>query len=152
LLKIDSLAVNGIDNEHDPLIHHFTGRYLPEQSGDYYLLHYNFFPEFKKNPFTTEYRFTPIDFGHKASYKFTGTFTLPHNLVPESLPKTVSENTWDNALMISRKVERSGNTLSISVEIILNRYEFVAEEYQMVKGFFKKVEEMFNEPVVLKAK
>ncbi len=151
-LKIHSIQVNGVDSETDPLEHTYEGSYNLERSGDYYLLHYNLFTGSRKNPFTTDHRFTKIDFGYRSSYKLEGTFLLPANLSIESMPANITELSRDRAMSLIRKVEKKENTISISIEIQLNRSEYGSEEYEMVKAFFEKMSELLSEPVVLKSK
>lgn len=151
-LKIDSFSVDGADTDNTPLQHQYTGSYAIEQSGDYYLLHYNLFTGLKKNPFTTDHRFTKIDFGYRSLNSFEGTFQLPDNLLIESLPKEVTEYSRDRSMFVSRKIEKKENKIFISVTLNLNKSEYNAEEYIVVKEFFSKAIDVLSEPVLLKAK
>ncbi len=151
-MKIDSVTVLGAESDTGYLDNIIKGSYEAEQSGDYYLLHYNMFLNFKTNPFTTENRFTKIDFGYRSVYNLEAIFHLPENMTIESVPKDAREANRDNSMVLTRRFIKSGNMVKVKVSIELNRAEFYSEEYSMVKSFFTKMIDMLGEPIVLKTK
>ena len=148
----DTFKIKGLDVDSLAMTHDATVRYTLNKTGDYFLLNYNLFTGFNKNPFINEQRFTDINFGCRYNCKLSGTFTLSDNLSPEALPKNIKMQTPDEAMVLFRQVSQTGNTLQIDVRVSINQSEFSAEDYPGVQGFYKKMIDLLNEPIVLKAK
>ena len=151
-LRIDSFTVSNLESDSLSLNHHFVLNQSLNKSGSYYLLNYNLFTGFDKNPFVADYRFTNIDFGSRFTCVLNSSFQLPDNLVVESYPKNARIILPGNSLMVTRQLTQKGNEIKISVLIEFNTSEFEPDDYPAVKEFFKKMTEMLNEPVVLKSK
>jgi len=150
-LKIDSFSIAGADDS-DRLQHNFNLEYPIVKSGSYYMLNYNLFTDFQKNPFVSDYRFTDIDFGTKYLCTLHGSFDLSNQFEVDALPKNMILRTPDNEMEVAREVKRNGNAIEVNLKIKISRAYFDAEEYDMVKGFFSQMTDMLNEPVLLKAK
>jgi len=151
-VKIDSFQINDLESDSLPLKHTFKLNYTLDKSGDYYLLNYNLFTGFEKNPFLAEQRFSNIDFGCKYLCILDGNFNLPQNLVSESIPKNMKLVSPDNSMSVSRQIELNSNSLRIMLKIEFNKTEYLADEYDMVQEFYKKMMDVLSEPVVLKTK
>lgn len=151
-LRVDSFAVAGFDNDSVALKQSLTFRTNLKKTGGYSLLEYNFFTGLQENPFITQYRFTDIDFGTKYNLALVGSFTLPANLTPEALPANKRIVSIDKSMVASRFIEKGENAIHLRVTVEINREKYYAEEYEDVKGFFKEVTDLLNEPVLLKAK
>ncbi|HEX8462951.1 MAG TPA: DUF3857 domain-containing protein [Segetibacter sp.] len=148
----DSFKIDGLEADSLAMHHNAKVQYSLNKTGDYFLLNYNLFTGFSKNPFINEQRFTDINFGCEYNSILSGTFTLPDNLSPEALPKSVKMITPDHAMEMVRQVKQTGNTVQIDVRIGINKTQFDAEEYTDVQSFYKQMIDMLNEPIVLKAK
>lgn len=74
------------------------------------------------------------------------------NLSPETLPKTIRLVTPDKTMTIIRQVQQINNTIQAGIKIDFYKTEYKADEYPVVQSFYKKMIELLNEPVVLKAK
>jgi hypothetical protein len=135
-----------------PMRHEAKLHFPMNKTGNYYLLNYNLFTGFNKNPFINEQRFTDINFGCAYSCVLSGTFELPATLVPEALPKNLKMIMPDESLSVIRQVKQTGNTVQIDVRISINKTEFKAEDYVDVQDFYKQMISLLNEPIVLKAK
>jgi hypothetical protein len=148
----DTFVVAGLESDSLPMHHDTRVNYTMSKTGDYYLLNYNLFTGFNKNPFINENRFTDINFGCPQNTVFSGTFNLPDNLTPEALPKSLKMITPDKSMLMVREVKQNGNTMKIDVRISINKTEFAAEDYPDVQSFYKQMIDLLNEPIVLKAK
>ena len=148
----DTFVVAGLDADSLPMHHDTKVSYTMSKTGDYYLLNYNLFTGFNKNPFINEHRFTDINFGCPQHSVFSGTFNLPNNLTPETLPKNLKMITADESMLMVREVKQTGNTMKIDVRISIKKTEFTAEDYPDVQSFYKQMIDLLNEPIVLKAK
>ncbi|HEV7333783.1 MAG TPA: DUF3857 domain-containing protein [Flavisolibacter sp.] len=151
-LKIDSFAVSGFTNDSAALQQDLKFNVNLKKSGGYYLLEYNLFTGLQENPFITQYRFTDIDFGTKYSLVLTGSFSLPPSLAVESIPSNKKIVSVDRSMSASRIMEKSGDRIQVRVQVEINSEKYFADEYEDVKGFFKEMVDLLNEPVLLKAK
>ncbi|MFL5772691.1 MAG: DUF3857 domain-containing protein [Flavisolibacter sp.] len=151
-VSVDSFMVNNLDADSLALNHHFFLNEALSKSGNYYLLNFNLFTGFEKNPFISNYRFTNIDFGARYACIVSESFTLSENMLVESLPKDSKMITPDNSLVFLREIRQNGNEIRVNLRIEFNASEFSSENYDGIKDFFKKMTDMLNEPVVLKNK
>lgn len=151
-LKIDSFDISGLENDSINLHHQMTASYSLSKSGSYYLLNYNLFTGFDKNPFLADYRFTDIDFGTKYSCVLRGKFQVPEQFTVDALPKNQVLRTGDKTLQVSREVKKNNDVIEVALAIDFNTFSFNAEDYGIVKDFFTKMIDLLNEPVVLKLK
>lgn len=151
-LKIDSFNITGVDSDSVALQHDISVEYSLGKSGSYYLLKYNLFTGFDKNPFIADYRFTDIDFGAKYSCVLSGKFKVPEQFVPDALPKNQTLRTADKQLQASREIKNSGDVIEIFLTIDFNAFSYSADDYDIIKDFFSKMTDMLNEPVILKLK
>ncbi|MBB1284615.1 DUF3857 domain-containing protein [Flavisolibacter sp. BT320] len=151
-LKVDSFAVSGFANDSAALEQDLTFAMNLKKTGGYYLLDYNFFTGLLENPFITQYRFTDIDFGSKYNLVLVGSFSLPPSLTTETLPANKRIVSADRTMSASRYIEKAEETLQVRINMEINREKFYADEYEVVKGFFKEIVDLVNEPVLLKAK
>ena len=70
----------------------------------------------------------------------------------ETLPKNIKLVTPDNSMVAYREITKEENTLRINLKIEINKSEYSANEYAMVKDFYNKVFDTLNEPILLKDK
>lgn len=148
----DSFSVAGLEFDSLPLHHDIKLNYTLNKSGDYFLLNYNLFTGLNKNPFITEQRFSDINFGCNYSCTLSGTFNLPENLSPETLPKNIKMVTPDQSMLVIRQVQQSENKIQVGVSINFSKTEYSAADYPEVQAFYKQMLELLNEPIVLKEK
>ncbi|WP_121357196.1 DUF3857 domain-containing protein [Flavisolibacter nicotianae] len=150
-LKVDSFSLAGLKNDSAMLEQQIRFHSTLKKSGGYYLLNTNLFTGLNENPFITQYRFTDIDFGSKYSGVVVGSFILPASFATEALPANKKLVSQDRTMSVSRIMEKKENILNVRYVIEINRERFVADEYEMVKGFFKEMVDLLNEPVLLKS-
>jgi hypothetical protein len=77
---------------------------------------------------------------------------MPANLQLESIPKNIKLVTPDNSMIAYREVKTSDNIIEVNVRVEINKSEYDADVYDMVKSFYGKLVEALNEPILLKAK
>ncbi|MGZ5191471.1 MAG: transglutaminase-like domain-containing protein, partial [Flavisolibacter sp.] len=151
-MLIDSFTVSNLESDSLPLAHHLLLKHSMNKSGNYFLLNYNLFTGFDKNPFIADYRFTNIDFGAKYTCVVKNNFQLPDNMVVESFPKNSRISMPGNTLSATRQITQNDKEITVSLLIEFNTPQFGPDGYDGVKEFFKKMTEMLNEPIVLKSK
>jgi hypothetical protein len=150
-ITINSLKFENTETDTLPLIQQvdFVAN-LSQSEGDYIIFNTNLFSDFRINPFTSEARFTSVEFPYPTNYTITGHYTIPPNYTVETLPKSISIKTEDNGIVVRRIVAQEGNI--IATRYVVNRLKsfYTKEEYPALKEFYKKLFEVLNEPVVLK--
>jgi hypothetical protein len=151
-LKIDSFKMSGADVDTVQLSHDINFTYVAGKSGSYYLVNYNLFTGFEKNPFVADYRFTDIDFGTRYTYLLNATFTVPDQFTVDALPKNMTLRTADKTMLAAREITKEKNVIDVKMRIEFSQSRYSADDYFSVKDFFSKMIDMLNEPLVLKAK
>lgn len=151
-LQVDSFEVVGIENDSLPITHNIETRFALNRTGDYYLANYNLFSGLNKNPFINDFRFSDIDFGTNYLYLVNGTFEIPDNMIPETLPKNLRLTTSDKTIGLIRQVTQNGRSIQIGIKIDITKTEFSADAYPEIQAFYKQMLETLNEPIVLKPK
>jgi len=149
-LKLDSLVMHNLENDSLPLEQQFHFSIPPTASGDYKLINLNLFSGIAKNPFISDIRFTNVDYGCLQSHTVTETIELPASLKIESLPKNIRMIMPDTSITLTRLLEVRENLIMVRYSILTTRSVFTADEYEYVKGFYKKMAEIMNEQVVLR--
>lgn len=151
-LKVDSFALQGLNNDSASLRYQINFHFDLKKSGGYYLLSPNLFTGYNENPFVTQYRFTDIDFATRYDGVIAASIRLPSSLTVETLPKNKKMVTPDRSLSVSRFVQQTDDRIEIRLNIAINRERFLADEYEMVKAFFNEMIDFVNEPLLLKSK
>jgi hypothetical protein len=152
-LQVDSLELVNLENDSLALEQHFNFRLAPVESGDYKLINLNLFSGVTKSPFISDVRFSNIDYGCKQQQTVLQQISLPAHLTIESMPRNIRMITPDTSIALSRSIDldKRTNTLSVRLSVHTNRPVFTADEYGYVKEFYKKMVELMNEQLVLKA-
>jgi hypothetical protein len=149
---LDSFQVAGVESDSLPLAHNVGFHFGLNKLGEYYLLPFNLFTGFTNNPFIAENRFSSINFGTEYLLVINEKYSLPENFQPESLPKNIKLVTPDKSMVAYREIKSVENTITIGFRIEINKAEYDAEEYDMIKGFYKQLFDALNEPILLKQK
>lgn len=105
-----------------------------------------------ENPFKQETRVYPIDFGHSFDEVYIAKLTIPEGYVVDELPKSKAMALPQNASKFLFNVTASGNLISVSSTLSINRSLFSQEEYPNLREFFSQVVAKQAEQIVLKKK
>lgn len=151
-LKADSLIIENLDNDSLPLTQALQFTQTLNTSGDYTFLDYHLFTGLAKNPFTSDTRFSDINFGSPRRYAVTELIQLPENFEVDALPKNISMITPDTAFSLYRYIKVENGVLSAQLKLTINRSFFDRDEYETLQSFYKQMFAILNEQVVLKQK
>lgn len=151
-LKADSLEVSNLDQDSLPLQQQFVFTQTLNTSGDYTFFDYHMFDRLKKNPFTSDMRFSDINFGSPMRYLVTMIVDLPNNYTVDAIPKNNTLRTADTSFSFVRSIQNSDGILTVHMKFEINRSYFEREEYETLKSFYKKLYGLLSEQVVLKKK
>lgn len=102
------------------------------------------------NPFKSETREYPIDFGYPIKTRNTITISIPEGYEVESLPSTINLAMPDNLGMYKYTIKKTATAIQLSVQTEINNSYISQANYQDVKDFFKQMVDKENEKVVLK--
>jgi hypothetical protein len=149
-LKLDSFSYDNIDSDTGNLIQHIKFNNQVNESGGFLLMNYNLFTGLSKNLFTTDERFTNVNFGYPYRVSVEETIELPAGSKTDDLPKNIILQTPDKEIIISRKITRTGNILQVKLEFLQLVTLVQADLYPGLKEFYRKMTDMLNQDIVIK--
>ncbi len=149
-LKIDSLSIEGQDNDSVPLSQTLQFTNKLNSSGQYLFFSPNMFLGLESNPFVQDKRFTDIDFGYKQSYMIAGGISLPEGYTVESVPKNLHMIMQDTSIELIRLMQVDDGRISYRINLDFKRPIYFTEEYPDFKEFYKKLYATLSEQIVLK--
>lgn len=103
---------------------------------------------YKENPLKQTERTYPIDFTYAKKRTFNSFITIPEGYSVDYLPKQKVINEKDFSL--SYKAEVNGTQLTIIGSYEFKKAIYSPEEYKLLKYYFNKIIESFNDKIVLK--
>jgi hypothetical protein len=151
-IRIDSLTVEGQDNDSMPLQQGLQFTSQLNRSGQYLFYSPNLFMGLEKNPFIAEQRFTDVDFGYTQSYMIVGSLEIPDGYQYETLPKNLKMIMQDTSIVLVRMMQAEGNRISFRISLDFKRPYYLRDEYADFREFYKKLYETLNEPIIIRKK
>jgi hypothetical protein len=151
-IMIDSFETINTEPDSLQLQQQFNFTMPAAASGDYKLINVNMFSGLEKNQFTLDNRFSDIDFGCIHSTAINENFELPADLKPEEIPKNVQLVTPDKSIIFIRRAELNENIITIQISLKINKTIYTADDYPVLKEFYKKMYDLLNEQIVLSKK
>ena len=102
------------------------------------------------NPFKTNDRKYPVDFGYKIQESVTVNIKLPEGYQVVSFPKSIKFQLKEKASSVIFLA--SGNDISISVKYLfeINKTIFLPNDYSSLQGLFNQIVLKHSEPIILK--
>lgn len=108
--------------------------------------------QLKENPFKSEKREYPVDFGYPIIKAYSCKLTVPDGYTVDELPKSQIMKLADNEARFVYNSVMSGNLISITSSMQINKSIFVMDEYPALREFFNQVIAKQAEQIVLKKK
>jgi len=150
-LKISSLKIENTTCDTLPLTQKINFSIDLPASGDNYLyLNTNLFCLAGKNPFINEERFSDIDFEHLNNLSVSSTYHIAEQYKIESLPKPTTVVMPDQSIVFRRFVAQQNGVILVRYAITHKSVRYPLKDYPDLRGFYKKIYELLNEPIVLK--
>lgn len=103
----------------------------------------------KENPFKTDSRQYPVDYGFPMKDRYIVTINLPEGYKVESVPENTILNLGEDVGSFRYVLSQMGNKLQLSVEFAMNKSFIAAEDYGNLKKFYELLIAKENEKVVL---
>lgn len=151
-LKIDSLVIQGDDNDLLPLTETFNFSYQPSVSDEFVFIDPFFLSNFRKNPFADSARSYSIDFTSKQYLKTALLITIPDNYEIDFIPGNTRLRMADSSIMFERIIHKSDDKIYFVNKMEIFYPIFDKEEYPDIREFFNKMYAMLTEQIILKKK
>lgn len=106
----------------------------------------------EKNPFKSETREYPVDFGNQFEDIYMARITIPDGYVIEELPPSKVINLPEGAARYVYNIGQQGNLITLTSGLYINRSIFTQDVYPNLREFFNQMIAKQAEQVVLKRK
>lgn len=107
---------------------------------------------YKENPFKSEKREYPVDFGSPMEETILLKLTIPDGFVVDELPESKVIMMPDNAARYLYNVSQSGNMIAVTSMFHINKSLFTQLEYPYLREFYNQIVAKQAEQIVLKKK
>lgn len=108
-----------------------------------------FFLAMTENPFKSEERNFPVDYGMPWLDNFTTSITIPEGYIVESFPKETAIGLPENLGVFKYKVVVLGNKIKLSSLLQINTNIIAPQHYSALRSFYKQLIEKQTEKIVL---
>lgn len=106
----------------------------------------------EENPFRSQTREYPVDFGSAVDKTYMIKLTLPPGYVVDELPKNKLMTMPGNTARYTFSCSQTGETLNVVSSLLINKNLFTQEEYPHLREFYDQVVAKQAEQIVLKKK
>jgi hypothetical protein len=110
------------------------------------------FNKIKENPFRSEDRKYPVDFGHSFDQMFVLKLAIPEGYVVDEAPQSKVMALPGGAGKFTYSYTLNGNTINLINNLQINKSVFNQEEYASLREFYNQVVAKQAEQIVLKKK
>ena len=137
--------------QHDSLPFEQVIRYNQQlnESGGFIFIYTNLFTGLSKNPFVSSTRFTNVNFGFPYNVTVRQTIKLPAGAKID-LPEDKVIRSTDNKIEALKQVKFENGELKVVLKFVQNITLVVPELYPALKGLYKQMVDMLNEPILVK--
>ncbi len=150
-IKISSIKFTEMNIDSLPLVQKFNFNAGLDGSDEQYIYFgANWFTGLTANPFMNEERYSNIDFGYRSNCAISGVYKLPSGYKIEALPKSTTIVMPDQSIVFKRIVAEDNGVVLVKYNLNHKKTIYFKENYEYIRGFYKKMYEMLNEQVVLK--
>ncbi len=104
----------------------------------------------KTNPFVSDQRQYPVDFGSPSEHTFMYKLTVPANYKIEEVPTSKVLSLPGNAAKFVYNVNVNGNIVNITSIVSINKSMYVQEEYLHLREFYNQVVAKQSEQIVIR--
>lgn len=109
-----------------------------------------FFLQTKENPFKSEKRDYPVDFGYPNRSQIIMNLTVPDGYEVESIPENAMATLAGDMGSYRYLISNNGNILQISVDLTIMQAVIAESQYDILKNFFETLVNKESEKIVLK--
>ncbi len=121
-----------------------------QQSGNVMYLNPFVSGRLEENPFKSETRTYPVDFGSPTEQLIMGKFQIPQGYVVEELPKPKVFMLPKAGAKYVYNLSQVGDKIQFTSQLNINQSIFTVEEYNSLREFYNQVVAKQNEQIVIK--
>jgi transglutaminase-like putative cysteine protease len=107
---------------------------------------------FESNPFKSQERVYPVNYGSPVKDIMVYTFEIPEGYEVDELPESLAIALPENGGKFLYSVNALGDKITINSQFIINKVEFGTEEYPYLRAFYGQIVAKQAEQIVLKKK
>ena len=104
------------------------------------------------NPFQSETRAYPVDYGSPEEQLYIVKLTIPEGWVVEELPAPKAFVMPANSAKYVYNITQNGNMISLTSQLVINKALFPHDEYKPLRDFYDQIVAKQAEQIVLKKK
>jgi hypothetical protein len=108
-----------------------------------------FFYDYFENPFKTEERKYPLDFGCNKEIQTVVVVNIPKEYRVKDMPQPIKFSTTDGGASFTFMIGSDNGKLQFNINLKINRPIFTENEYLELKQFFTQVAKLANSPIQL---
>jgi hypothetical protein len=146
--KLSNLEFDSISNYNQPV--KYTIDFTSQLEEDIIYINPLFGEETKKNPFTSNKRFYPIEMPYIIKEVIVLDMEIPEGYVVEELPKSVRYFLNENEGVFEYLVVKRENKIQLRSTIHIKKANFPQEDYDTLREFFAFVIQKQSEQIVFK--
>jgi hypothetical protein len=150
-LRITSLKLEDAEVDSLPLTQNIEFNLdLPGTDDKYIFFSPNLFTSLHRNPFISENRVSDIDFGCSKVFIINGRYKIPEGYKVESMPKSMNLIMPDKGITFKRIAGEQEGSVIVNYVISYKKSIYPQSDYPNIRAYFKKMNEILNEQIVLK--
>ncbi len=149
-VEIKTRKLENLDNETTPLIEKLEIEMKLNGTGEYSYFTLNTLSGLDKNVFASPNRVSDVFFGFKQMKLLSGQITISSDYEFEELPKNKKIMAPDSSLMLTRVIEKEGNTMQYAITMAYEKPFYTANEYEILFQIEKLFYQILEEQVVIK--
>ncbi len=150
-IEIDNFKTSNKENISKPItqtLKFISEDHIEEINGKLYFTPL-FFLGTKENPFKSEERNFPVDYGMPWQDQFSVSITIPDNYSVESYPKSLATGLPEGLGIFKYQINIQGNKIKLSSILQINSSIIAPQYYSTLKEFYKDLVEKQTEKIVL---
>lgn len=149
--EVSGLEIKEKSNPYKPISesYSFSLNNAAELIGDNLILNPLLFLTQDENPFKSESREFPMDFGYGRKLRYIVDIDLPDGYRVAEMPSGIAAALPDNLGKFSYRVNSSGNKIKVVFNFSLNNYLIGVDYYPLVKSYFEQMVSKNTEQIIL---
>ncbi|MCA6078678.1 DUF3857 domain-containing protein [Fulvivirga sedimenti] len=121
-----------------------------QSMGDVIYVNPMIFGGMKENPYKSEKREYPVNYAAPVKELTSFSITIPEGYVLDDVPQPVAMALPENAGKFIYSISSTGRIMTITSQFMINKTEFLPDEYPILRQFYAQVVAKQSEQVVLK--
>jgi len=151
-IEIDELAVINEIPKPVNINYSFISNNSVEIIGDKLFISPLLFLSSDENPFKSEKRSYPIEFDFPQKINYNISLKIPKNYEAEFIPNSILYKTPEGELVFNFKTLNVNSSIQITCSLEINSTLISAQDYNVLKSFFKEIISKQTEKIILKKK